>query len=52
MMVISTPLFILSLIVTLIFPNIDGYVISPRIYGKTNNINPVVVILPYYPKEK
>lgn len=42
--VISTPLFILSLIVTLIFPNIDGYVISPRIYGKTNNINPVVVI--------
>lgn len=42
--VISTPLFILTLIITLIFPNIDGYVISPRIYGKTNNINPVIVI--------
>lgn len=42
--VISTPLFIFTLVITLIFPNIDGYVISPRIYGKTNNINPVVVI--------
>lgn len=42
--VISTPLTIATLIITLIFPNIDGYVISPKIYGKTNNINPVVVI--------
>ena len=42
--VISTPLFILTLIITLIFPNIDGYVISPRIYGKTNNINPIWTI--------
>lgn len=42
--VISTPLFIATIIICLIFPNIDGYVISPKIYGKTNNINPVVVI--------
>lgn len=42
--VISTKLFIATLIVTLIFPNIDGYVISPHIYGKTNNINPIFVI--------
>lgn len=42
--VISTKLFIATLIITLIFPNIDGYVISPHIYGKTNNINPILVI--------
>lgn len=42
--VISTKLFIATLIITLIFPNIDGYVISPHIYGKTNNINPIFVI--------
>ena len=43
--VISTKLFISTLIITLIFPNIDGYVISPHIYGKTNNINPILVII-------
>ncbi len=43
--VISTPLFIATLIITLIFPNIDGYLISPNIYGRTNNVNPVVVIM-------
>lgn len=42
--VISPRLFISTLIVTLIFPNIDGYIISPHIYGKTNNINPIFVI--------
>ncbi len=42
--VISTKLFIATLIITLIFPNIDGYIISPHIYGKTNNINPILVI--------
>ena len=41
---ISTNLFIATLIITLICPNIDGYVISPHIYGKTNNINPLLVI--------
>ena len=42
--VISPRLCIATLIITLIFPNIDGYVISPHIYGKTNNINPILVI--------
>ncbi len=42
--VVSTKLFVLTLIITLIFPNIDGYVISPHVYGKTNNINPILVI--------
>lgn len=37
--VVSTPLFIATLIVCLVFPNIDGYVISPKVYGKTNNVN-------------
>lgn len=43
--VISTPLFFLTLAITLIFPNIDGYLISPNIYGRTNNVNPVIVIM-------
>ena len=42
--VVSLPLFIMTLIVCLIFPNIDGYVIQPRIFGKTNNINPLATI--------
>lgn len=42
--VISPSLFIATLVITLVFPNIDGYVISPHIYGKTNNINPILVI--------
>ena len=37
--VVSSKLFILTLIICLVFPNVDGYIISPRIYGKTNNIN-------------
>lgn len=42
--VISPRLFITTLIITLVFPNIDGYIISPHVYGKTNNINPILVI--------
>lgn len=42
--VISPKLFILTLIVALILPNIDGYVVSPKIYGKTNNISPLLTI--------
>ena len=42
--VISPKLLILTLIVSLIFPNIDGYIISPRVYGKTNNISPLLTI--------
>lgn len=37
-------LFILTLIVAIICPNIDGYIISPRVYGKTNNIPSIVTI--------
>ena len=36
--VISTKLFVLTLIVVLICPQIDGYIIGPKIYGKTNII--------------
>lgn len=41
---VNTKLFILTLIVALICPNIDGYVISPRVYGKTNNIPTILTI--------
>lgn len=41
---ISTKLFILTLLVALICPNIDGYIISPRVYGKTNNIPAILTI--------
>ena len=37
-------MFILTLIVAFICPNIDGYLISPRVYGKTNNIPALVTI--------
>ncbi|MEG2351456.1 MAG: AI-2E family transporter [Bacilli bacterium] len=42
--VISPKLFVLSLIITIVFPNIDGYVISPKIYGKTNQIPALLTI--------
>lgn len=42
--VVSTPVFIGTLVICLIFPQIDGYIISPKIYGKTNNINPLWTI--------
>ena len=35
---------ILTLVVSIIFPNIDGYIVNPRIYGKTNNISPILTI--------
>ena len=41
---ISQELFIATLVISLIFPNVDGYIISPHIYGKTNNVNPLLVI--------
>ena len=42
--VISPKLVILTLIVAIIFPQVDGYFINPRIYGKTNNISPLLTI--------
>ncbi len=43
--VVSTPLCITTLIICLIFPQLDGYVISPKVYGHTNNINPLITII-------
>ena len=43
--VVSLPLTISTIIICLIFPQLDGYVISPRIYGKTNNVNPLITIM-------
>ena len=41
---ISKKLFILTLIIAFICPNIDGYIISPRVYGKTNNVPGLLTI--------
>ncbi len=43
--VVSTSTFIGTAIICLIFPQLDGYVISPRVYGKTNNVNPLITII-------
>ena len=43
--VVSTPLTIATVIICLIFPQLDGYVISPKIYGKTNDVNPLITIM-------
>lgn len=45
---ISQKLFILTLIVAFICPNIDGYVISPKIYGKTNKVPTLLTIFAVY----
>jgi predicted PurR-regulated permease PerM len=42
--VISTQLFILTLITTFLLPAIDGYIISPKIFGETNKIHPLITI--------
>lgn len=43
--VVGTPTLIGTIIICLIFPQLDGYVISPRIYGKTNNVDPLITIM-------
>ncbi len=43
-LLVSPKLFVLTLIVAIILPNIDGYFWSPRIYGKTNGIHPITTI--------
>lgn len=43
--VISTPLLVGTIIICIVFPQLDGYVISPKVYGKTNNINPLITIM-------
>ncbi len=42
--VISSKLFMLTLIITLVFPNVDGYLISPKVYDKTNQLPPLLTI--------
>ena len=37
--VVSTPVFIATLVICIVAPNLDGYVISPKVYGRTNNIS-------------
>lgn len=43
--VVSFPLVIATTIICLIFPQVDGYLISPKVYGKTNNVNPLITIM-------
>ena len=43
--VVSSFTFIGTIIICLIFPQLDGYIISPKIYGKTNNVNPLITIM-------
>ncbi len=43
--VVSTQVFIGTIIICLIFPQVDGYFISPKVYGKTNNVNPLITIM-------
>ena len=42
---VSMQVFIATLVVCIIFPQIDGYFISPKVYGKTNKVNPLVTIM-------
>lgn len=42
---ISVPLTIATVVICLIFPQIDGYIISPRIYGSVTKVNPLIVIM-------
>ena len=43
--VVSTKLVILTIIICLIFPQLDGYFISPKVYGRTNNVSPLITIM-------
>ncbi len=42
--VLSTKLFILTVIICIICPVLDGNVIGPKIYGKSNKLHPLFVI--------
>lgn len=43
--VVSFKLVVMTTIICIIFPQLDGYVISPKIYGKTTNVNPLITIM-------
>lgn len=42
--VVSTKLLILTILVCVICPNIDGYIIAPKVYGKTNQLPALINI--------
>lgn len=42
--VISTKLFLLTVLICAICPILDGNVIGPKVYGKTNSLHPLLVI--------
>jgi predicted PurR-regulated permease PerM len=42
--VISAKMFILTVVICVICPILDGNVIGPKVYGKTNSLHPIVVI--------
>lgn len=43
---ITTPYTLFgTLVICVIFPQLDGYLISPKVYGKTNNVNPLITIM-------
>ena len=42
--VVSPTLLILSCVICLVFPQLDGYLIIPKIYGKTNKVPPLLTI--------
>lgn len=43
--VISPSLFVKTIVTFFVLSALDGYVINPMVYGKTNKIHPIVVIL-------
>lgn len=43
--VIGPKMFIKNVILFFILSNVDGYVINPFVYGKTNKVHPIIVIL-------
>ena len=43
--VISPALFIKTCIVFLVFSAVDGYIINPFVYGNSNQVHPLVVII-------
>lgn len=43
--VISPELFIKTIIIFVVFSMVDGYVINPLVYGKSNRIHPLIIII-------
>ena len=43
--VISPALFVKTIIAFVVLSAVDGYVINPLVYGKTNKVHPIVVIM-------